>query len=483
MQYSGIVSSLLSLLVALGFVVSFQSEGLGQPCQTTTDWRDIYILPTNPQSDRNIKVMLSADKMRVAPGDVVTLSFQANQDCYLTLMDIGSSGRIIRLWPNSYSGSDNSVRANEARSFPGPQDGFRYKVGGPDGVERIVAYATSERGKILSEEEFQQFQSTGFKQYVGGTKDLAMQFQKSADALAANVNWGTAQVNLCVGSGGVPSGPAIETAPNSQKTYVLVMAGEYSDIKLPTVDARNFIGLIKRKMGIPDSQIRTLIGPSLTYPALSAEMQRLASQSQPDDTVIVYYSGHGSRIPDRPPLDEEDGMDEVLVLSHKGRLGLRDLTRLNLLVVDDDINVMMKKIPARKKFLIADCCHSGTIQRVGTADVDEDVMDRYYPIVDDTGQEVGAVKSKAVPTNYGNDHETLLSACLDNETASESKSVGGGVFTTYFIKAAEAGAPDLGTAFERAKASTLDWARKNKKKQNPQLTDPHGLANQIKFSR
>lgn len=60
-----------------------------------------------------------------------------------------------RLFPNKWR-PDNRIEANVARRFPGPGDNFRYRIAGPTGTERIIAYATSEKGKILSDEEFQQ---------------------------------------------------------------------------------------------------------------------------------------------------------------------------------------------------------------------------------------------------------------------------------------------------------------------------------------
>ena len=61
------------------------------------DWKDIYVLPTNPNPQNNIGVTLTADKTVAKPGDDLTLTFSADRECYLTLMDLGTSGRIVRL--------------------------------------------------------------------------------------------------------------------------------------------------------------------------------------------------------------------------------------------------------------------------------------------------------------------------------------------------------------------------------------------------
>jgi hypothetical protein len=105
----------------------------------------------------------------------------------------------------------------------------------------------------------------------------------------------------------------------------------------------------------------------------------------------------------------------------------------------------------------------------------------------DTGQEIASVRPKAIPSNYGNDNEALLSACLDNETSWEFAELQAGVFTHFLIKAVNEGSRDLETAFARAKESVVQYLRqkrqadRNVKSQTPQLTDPHGLVKLIRF--
>ncbi len=169
------------MVIVVFTVLAFISGAIGHECGTKGDWKDIYILPTNPNTDTNIKISLAANKTHVQPGDVITFTIEANRDCYVTLMDMGTSGRIVRLWPNQYSEGNNLVRANTVRRFPSEADRFQYKIGGPSGVERIIAYATSEPGKILSEAEFQTMQNTPFKQFVGGAKDLSTVFTRETD--------------------------------------------------------------------------------------------------------------------------------------------------------------------------------------------------------------------------------------------------------------------------------------------------------------
>ncbi|MCX5873811.1 MAG: caspase family protein, partial [Deltaproteobacteria bacterium] len=465
-------------MVALSFIyVAGLSHG--QDCGVAKDWKDIYILPTNPNPQSNIKVNLTADKKVAKPGDDLNLTFSADRECYLTLMDMGTSGRIIRLWPNDYSGQDNRIQPNVTRNFPGPGDNFRFKIGGPNGVERLIAYATSEKGRILSEQEFQQLQSTGFQQYIGGAKDLAFQFQKAAEAMATNISWGTAQANVCIGSG-----PQASTEPPTpSKTFMMAVGADTGGLKFCARDAQRITDTLKGKMGIQESNVKLLLGADANYHGFSSAIQWLASTTQPEDTVVIYYSGHGGSVPDRPPLDEEDGRDEFIVLYPGAQKEMTTDAMLNkkIFLIDDEINVLIKKIPARRKIMIADCCHSGTINKELGLDVG-DLVSKYQPTVDPvTGADDWSLGKKAIPPNYGNDHEGLLAACLDSESSYESKSMQSGVFTHYLIEAINQGSPDLEQAFNKAKGNVALWVKERSKpgkqvSQTPSLTDPHGLS-------
>jgi len=476
------------LAVWLSCFLCLPVVGRTQECQTGKDWKDIYVLPSNPNPTNNIKITLQTDKARAQPGQQITVTFQADRDCYLTLMDMGTSGRIIRLWPNQYSGSDNFVRANVSRSFPGPGDPFLFQIGGPDGTERIIAYATSEKGKILTEEEFRSLQNSGFKEFLGGALDLANQFEKGLTSIAPGSSWGTAQVNVCIGSGS-PGPPPSASGPSNY--YVLALGGKYHNLKYTMKDARSFVDSMKARMGIPESNVRLVLGMDVTYENFVGGLNWLASRTQPQDTAVIYFSGHGTQIPDQPPLDEEDGRDEAFVFSTIGSRSVdwRTALREKLIMVDDEFNVLVKKIPARKKIVVVDACHSGTIDKAMDADDDNFVI-KYFPLLDpDTGKELPPVMIKSAAPNYGNDNEALLAACLDNENSIESPGLRGGVFTHYLLKFVNQGAPDLEKAFEKAKEATIKYVRENRKpgdrvkSQTPSLTDPHGLTRQVKFSR
>ncbi len=114
-----------------------------------------------------------------------------------------------------------------------------------------------------------------------------------------------------------------------------------------------------------------------------------------------------------------------------------------------------------------------------------------YPLLDpDTGTEIERLGAKAVPTDYGNDNEAILAACLDNESSYEIRDKQAGLFTHHLLAAINNGAANLEAAFEVAKIATLkdteDFQKQSRgkhNKQTPSLTDPHGYVKIFRFGR
>ncbi len=75
-------------------------------------------------------------------GEDLTIFFQADRDCFVTLLDIDSTGKVTRLFPNAQSRS-NRIQAGRVYRFPGPGSTFRYEIVPPAGIEVIKAIATT----------------------------------------------------------------------------------------------------------------------------------------------------------------------------------------------------------------------------------------------------------------------------------------------------------------------------------------------------
>lgn len=94
-----------------------------------------------PVREGEIKVELWSDKPVYKAGEIMTLHFKTNRDCYVTLVDVGTSGKVHILYPNRFSGG-SKVLAGKVYSIPGRDDGYAIAVLGPQGTEVVRAIAT-----------------------------------------------------------------------------------------------------------------------------------------------------------------------------------------------------------------------------------------------------------------------------------------------------------------------------------------------------
>jgi hypothetical protein len=94
----------------------------------------------------------------------------------------------------------------------------------------------------------------------------------------------------------------------------------------------------------------------------------LVAKTQRGDYVVLYFSGHGTQIPDLIKRDEPDGLTEGFVPLDVGRWDDKQRTVLNL-VTDDTIGDAIEKIRAKGAFVwaIIDTCHAGDMVRGATS--------------------------------------------------------------------------------------------------------------------
>jgi hypothetical protein len=109
-------------------------------------------------------------------------------------------------------------------------------------------------------------------------------------------------------------------------------------------DARDMAG-IARSQGF---KVLTLENERATRKELSRHIAWAAARLAPGDIFLLTFSGHGSRLRDRPGGDEPDGFDETWCL-YDGQ------------ILDDELYQLWKRFaPGVRLLVFADSCHSGT---------------------------------------------------------------------------------------------------------------------------
>lgn len=217
----------------------------------------------------------------------------------------------------------------------------------------------------------------------------------------------------------------------AENRALIIGVGKYKieTASLPGIgqDVENMVK-IAQQIGFSENQIKVLRDENATLGNIENALNTWLIQGvKPSDRVLIYFSGHGSYIPDENG-DEEDGTDEVL-LPYDTEITSKGLKNV---LVDDRFGELLAKIPAKETFIIVDACHSGTSTKVVDRNVQEYPKFFQYPNMPEPSARKGsfAHKEAAKAVNH-----ISLNACRDDETAIATSK--GSLFTRGILAAIE----------------------------------------------
>lgn len=95
-------------------------------------------------------LLLAVDKTAYKAGERVTLAVTSLQACYLTVLDLTTSGAIRVLFPNQIT-QNNAIAANQTVLVAGGASPVSLQVTGPAGTEQIVAICSTDRAPVLTQ--------------------------------------------------------------------------------------------------------------------------------------------------------------------------------------------------------------------------------------------------------------------------------------------------------------------------------------------
>jgi hypothetical protein len=181
-------------------------------------------------------------------------------------------------------------------------------------------------------------------------------------------------------------GPAVVAPPDDPtraahpgKAALLVGVTRYDHgyraLRGPANDVALFRRVLRDTFGFPESAIVVLSeaeGPAgrPTRAHIHDAFRRLARAARPGDQVVILLSGHGAEQPDQTPPDPDDpepnGMDQAFLPADAGRPDLGRKVIPNA-IIDDDLRAWLAAVTDKGAhvFLVADCCHAGTLARSG----------------------------------------------------------------------------------------------------------------------
>lgn len=132
-----------------------------------------------------------------------------------------------------------------------------------------------------------------------------------------------------------------------RKVAVLIGIDRYTDARIPALqnagnDAQAVAATLERSLGY-----ETLVLRDASRAEILRTLNRLALQLEPQDSVIIYYAGHGERVDSTgqgywQPADADASRPETWISNH-------------------DIGRLMRLMPARQVALVSDSCFSGSL--------------------------------------------------------------------------------------------------------------------------
>lgn len=175
-------------------------------------------------------------------------------------------------------------------------------------------------------------------------------YRVSATSYAAGE---TGEYRLLIDSRSGPAGASVRAAAGGGRTFgVFAGISDYpgtgSDLDFTADDAIRVRDALIRGGGMRPEDAVTLTDADATAENLRGAIERFAAQAGPEDTFVLFYSGHGDRVERAggPEVFDPDSLDETIEL-------------YDTPIRDDELRVMLEPIRAGTSLLLLDSCFSG----------------------------------------------------------------------------------------------------------------------------
>jgi metacaspase-1 len=234
------------------------------------------------------------------------------------------------------------------------------------------------------------------------------------------------------------AGALLSASVQASPRALLIGVGDIPNNFLPGVDLDlDNMKKVAGIMGFRPAEIKVLSNDQATYANVR---QALATWPRngvgPDDRVLIYFSGHGTRVPD---AGSPGGADDALVMRDVRRASIQGHASLRNVLLGRELGEALAGIPSHNVLVLVDACHSGTATRslkltnhsLGSA------VTKFFSY---PGMPAAGVTTRALRAPSGAENYAALSAARDDESAGDSEQ--GGWFTLGVVDAIQSAARD-----------------------------------------
>ncbi|UCD78131.1 MAG: caspase family protein [Desulfobacterales bacterium] len=159
---------------------------------------------------------------------------------------------------------------------------------------------------------------------------------------------------------------ALVSTSRGEDRALLIGVGRYAHFEEKLNGVSLDLGMMKELselMGFKEHAIKVLENEQASTAGVYDAIENwLIRDTGPQDRILLYFSGHGSQVPDEND-DEKDHFDEVLLLYDVTLTQRQGRLTLNGVLHDDHFANLLAKMKSRHILVILDACHSGSATR------------------------------------------------------------------------------------------------------------------------
>jgi hypothetical protein len=196
-------------------------------------------------------------------------------------------------------------------------------------------------------------------------------------------------------------------------------------------DARDLRALLidPAACGYPPANVVQLLDSAATGAAIRAALADLAARAGPDDTAVVFFSGHGAHDSPNSKLETQNSKLYQYILPYDCHPD--DLP--GTAIPGDEMTPLLLAIQAGRLLVVFDSCHSGGAgdPKGDTPGLKAGLSEEYYQAL---AQGVGRV---------------VMAACRPNEYSWALAGMGNSLFTHYLLEALRGRGRTLGDGYVR----------------------------------
>ncbi len=203
--------------------------------------------------------------------------------------------------------------------------------------------------------------------------------------------------------------------------------------------------------GFKPQDIIVLLNEQATRANILRQTRLIVKQSQPQDTVLLYFSSHGAYTKEH----------EASIVCHDSRSTGQDgrfgpIVKADSVLLRANLHRFLRHLPARKRAVVVDVCHGADATAGLTYQPPK--LDGFPP---DSEAESGP--DKAAGPGAGEDQVTMImTSCLGRERAWESRQLGASIFTYYLLQGLRRYNGDLVEAFYYSQKRTQSQSSQEK---------------------